>query len=205
MPDDMYVYYGDTEGGLCQGACRPQWFLLRPTQSARPPSHLRGHASHEETVFNVTGRDIELFKRLPLETVIEPVPLAWEATIELQSAKLLAHFNITISKYERRDRVCKSVPTGTWNARYFVSLQGSSDDRSARIQQDHKIKVKVKVEVSIIAVSGARAALPTLHNYSESLCLVYNCRQKDTRQKRLPLVSRFYAITALVLGTQQVT
>ena len=50
------------------------------SESARPPSHLRGHASHEETVFNVTGRDIELYKRLPRETVIEPVPLAWEAT-----------------------------------------------------------------------------------------------------------------------------
>ena len=64
---------------------------------------------------------------------------------------------------------------------------------------------EVKVEV-YSPISSARAALPTLHKYTIILVrFVCNCRNKDTRLKRLSLVSRLYAITTVALGMQQVT
>ena len=55
--------YGDTEGGHCQGACRPQWFFYVPLKVSETALPLYGHAGHEICpVSAVEGRDINLHK-----------------------------------------------------------------------------------------------------------------------------------------------
>ena len=47
-----------TEGGHCQGACRPQWLVYAHSKSVRELHHLHGHARHETcTVSNVEGQE----------------------------------------------------------------------------------------------------------------------------------------------------
>ena len=54
----MYTEYGftyrDREGGHCQGACRPQWFLYAPLNVSETQRPLRCHASYEKYTISVT-------------------------------------------------------------------------------------------------------------------------------------------------------